>query len=159
MQTTGATLLAAKQPSLLYMWTSVHDGRSAQGFLYLVAVRDDCRQQEHRQGRVDNDPVGIPRQAVSRSACPAFRPGAHRRRSTGSATRKRPEKRPERTIPHRGCSLALCETEGGEGGANPLCGHSAGRNRAAPVRREDRKIGASFPWTAAIKTLPAKAMV
>ncbi len=53
MQTTGVALLTAKQCSQLPMCLPVQDGCSARGLLYLTAVRDDQREQEHRQDHID----------------------------------------------------------------------------------------------------------
>jgi hypothetical protein len=56
MQTTGATLLAVEPCCVARMLTTVQEGRSASGLLYLVAVSADWREQEHRQEAVDTDP-------------------------------------------------------------------------------------------------------
>jgi hypothetical protein len=56
MQTTGAALLAVRRCSLARVRMPAQDSRSAHGLLYLAAVRDDWREQEHRQGTVDTDP-------------------------------------------------------------------------------------------------------
>ena len=53
MQTSGATLLATKRRCLVRVLMAVHDGRSAYGLLYLIAVRDDCGQ-EARQTPIDS---------------------------------------------------------------------------------------------------------
>ena len=53
MQTTGATLLAVKKPTIVRMWVPAQDGRSALGLLYSTAVWDDSCQQERRQVSVD----------------------------------------------------------------------------------------------------------
>lgn len=53
MQTTGAALLGIEQRSVVRLWVFAQDGRSAPGLLYLAAVRDDWREQERCQGRVD----------------------------------------------------------------------------------------------------------
>ena len=49
MQTIGTTLIAAKRCSLVRMLTPAQGSRSAHALLYLATVRDDWRQQEHRQ--------------------------------------------------------------------------------------------------------------
>jgi hypothetical protein len=49
MQTTGARLLAVSRCSSVRVRTHAQDSRSAHGLLYLTAVRDDSRQQEHCQ--------------------------------------------------------------------------------------------------------------
>ena len=41
MQTTGMVLVAVRLCSVMHMWTLAHSSRSAQGLLYVVAVRDD----------------------------------------------------------------------------------------------------------------------
>ena len=56
MQTTGAGLLAAKRCSLARVPMPAQDSRSAHRLLYLTAVRDDRREQEHRQAHLDTDP-------------------------------------------------------------------------------------------------------
>jgi hypothetical protein len=56
MQTTGAALLAAERRSIVRLRVPVQDGRSAHGLLYLAAVQDDQRQQEHCQPRLDVEP-------------------------------------------------------------------------------------------------------
>jgi hypothetical protein len=45
MQTSGTALLAVERCSLVRVW-----------MLYLAAVRDDWREQEHRQKIIDTDP-------------------------------------------------------------------------------------------------------
>ena len=59
MQTTGATLLVVKRRSVVRAWMPAQDSRSAHGLLYLAAVRDDPRQQERCQGRVDIGPATL----------------------------------------------------------------------------------------------------
>jgi hypothetical protein len=49
MQTTGAALLAAKRRSLARVPMPAQDSHSAHGLLYLTAVRDGWRHQEHCQ--------------------------------------------------------------------------------------------------------------
>jgi hypothetical protein len=56
MQTTGASLLAAKRCSLARVSTPAQDSRSAHGLLYLAPVSADWREQENCQGTVDADP-------------------------------------------------------------------------------------------------------
>jgi hypothetical protein len=56
MQTTGAVLLTVKRSSLAHVRTPAQDSRSAHGLLYLAAVRDDRRQQEYCQVRLDVRP-------------------------------------------------------------------------------------------------------
>jgi hypothetical protein len=51
----GAALLAAQRRSLARVLMPAQDSRSACGLLYLAAVRDDRREQEHCQGCVDID--------------------------------------------------------------------------------------------------------
>ena len=53
MQTTGTPLLAIELRRLARVLTTAQDGRCVPGLLYLAAVRDDLRWQEHRQGCVD----------------------------------------------------------------------------------------------------------
>ena len=53
MQSTGAVLLAVQQCGLPCMWLLTQDSRSAHGLLYLAAVWDDGRKQEHCQGRIN----------------------------------------------------------------------------------------------------------
>jgi hypothetical protein len=57
MQTTGTTLLAAERCSLARVRMPAQDSRSVRGLLYLAAVSDEWREQEHRQGIIDVDPV------------------------------------------------------------------------------------------------------
>jgi len=57
MQTVGATLFAGKWCSTMRVWMSAQNRCGAHGLLYLAAVRDDWREQEHRQGIVDTDPL------------------------------------------------------------------------------------------------------
>ena len=47
MQTSGTALLAVERCRLVGVWLAAQDGRSAHGLLYLAAVRDDRRKQEH----------------------------------------------------------------------------------------------------------------
>ena len=49
MQTIGAALLAAERRSIVRLWTRGQDSRGAHGLLYLTAVSDDRREQEHCQ--------------------------------------------------------------------------------------------------------------
>ena len=53
MQTVGTTVNAVRQRSVTHVWVPAHDGCSAGGLLYLAAVWDDGREQEHRQDRID----------------------------------------------------------------------------------------------------------
>ena len=53
MQTTGATLIAVERCTLVRMWMSAQDSRGAHALLYLAAVRDDGREQGHRQDQAD----------------------------------------------------------------------------------------------------------
>jgi hypothetical protein len=53
MQTVGTALLAVNRCSPARVWATFQDSRSAHGLLYLAAVRDDRREQEHCQSRVD----------------------------------------------------------------------------------------------------------
>jgi hypothetical protein len=53
MQTTGMSLLVLNRCSPWCVRTPAQDSHSAHGLLYLAAVRDHRREQEHRQGRVD----------------------------------------------------------------------------------------------------------
>ena len=59
MQTTGASLLAVNRCSPAHVRTLAQDSRSAHGLLYLAAVRDDEREQEHCQGRIDVGPASL----------------------------------------------------------------------------------------------------
>jgi len=56
MQTVGTVPLAVKRCSLVRMRMSAQDSRNTHGLLYLAAVWDDWREQEHRQGMIDTDP-------------------------------------------------------------------------------------------------------
>ncbi len=56
-QTSGTALLTAKRCSLARVPMPAQDSHSAYGLLYLAAVRDNWREQEHRQGRVDSGPA------------------------------------------------------------------------------------------------------
>jgi hypothetical protein len=49
----GASLLAVNRCSPARVWTFAQDSRSADGLLYLAAVRANWREQAHRQGMVD----------------------------------------------------------------------------------------------------------
>ena len=53
MQTTGATLLAAKRCSLARALMPAQDSRSVHGLLYLAAVRHGWRQQKRCQVHLD----------------------------------------------------------------------------------------------------------
>lgn len=53
MQTTGAALVAVERSSLAPVRSAVQGSRSAHGLLYVAAVPTDWREQEHRQGTVD----------------------------------------------------------------------------------------------------------
>jgi len=57
MQNMGAALLTVKRRSLARALMLAQDSGCASGLLYLAAVRDDRREHEHRQGRVDIDPL------------------------------------------------------------------------------------------------------
>jgi len=59
MQTTGAALLMFIRCSPGRVRTPAQDSHSAHGLLYLAAVRDDPRQQEHCQGHVDIGPATL----------------------------------------------------------------------------------------------------
>ena len=56
MQTVGTVLLTVKPCSLVRMRRSAQDSRNVHGLLYLAAVWDDWREQEHRQKVIDADP-------------------------------------------------------------------------------------------------------
>ena len=56
MQTVGTVLLTVKPCSLVRMGRSAQDSRNVHGLLYLAAVWDDWREEEHRQGMIDTDP-------------------------------------------------------------------------------------------------------
>ena len=58
MQTTGAGLLAIQWCSPARVLVPAQDSCSAHGLLYLTAVPDDLREQEHCQGHLDIDPRG-----------------------------------------------------------------------------------------------------
>src|ERR1700755_702253 len=44
----------SKRARLTWVWSAAQDGHRASGLLYLAAVRDDLRQQERCQARVDS---------------------------------------------------------------------------------------------------------
>jgi hypothetical protein len=52
-RTSGIALLAVEPRSVSRVWMAAQDSRSGHGLLYLAAVRDNRRKQEHCQGRVD----------------------------------------------------------------------------------------------------------
>ena len=54
MQTTGTPLLAIELRRLARALTTAQDSRCVPRLLYLAAVRDDSRQQEHCQARLDS---------------------------------------------------------------------------------------------------------
>jgi hypothetical protein len=60
MQTTGTVLLAVSRASSARVRTPAQDSRSAHGLLYLAAVRDDRRPQEHCPAAVDTQNWIVP---------------------------------------------------------------------------------------------------
>jgi hypothetical protein len=67
MQTSGAALFRVKRCRPMRARRSAQDSHCAYGLLYLTAVRDDWREQERCQGRVDIGlvPLTAPEAVVS----------------------------------------------------------------------------------------------
>ena len=72
MQTSGAPLLATKRRSTARALMPAWGSHCAHELLYLAAVRDDRRVQEHCQGRIDTGPASLaaPQAATSQHRNP-----------------------------------------------------------------------------------------